>query len=205
MSSNLHIIHDIKDICPTLADAFTFQDIDPDLIPNYYQFVASHKQALGEFSSYIGRLHDAPVEQIKLQDDTLTMHMLDVGLADYAAQQFPQANNPAIYKKFPLTIKFNNVISADLRNCSYSGRIRRCKPQAWLRKYTYLYEELISCTNDRIQLGIVLYQNGRRKKYSHKLLLVDAQDVTIIQDDTTIWTEMFGEQELDKYHTYRNR
>ncbi|MNY31267.1 hypothetical protein D3C86_1654230 [compost metagenome] len=66
----------------------------------------------------------------------------------------------------------------------------------------YLYEQIISIDNDKIEIGLVVWKGGiDEKPGQHILILMSVKNIILTELQDNAWTEIFGNA-YDNYYEY---
>jgi hypothetical protein len=107
----------IKDICPTLADNFTFEDTDNVNIAKYHRYLFGIKDYLGKLKFYLSKLHDSPIIKMEHQNNDFIINLNDVPLQEHAFN----ISQIKKYVDFQITIIFKNINYVKLYKVSENG------------------------------------------------------------------------------------
>jgi hypothetical protein len=190
----------IRDLAPQLA--YHLIDIDNNQLvyEAYQRLIAENANQIGIFCKYIGRLHDCGILSSMLSEKNFSITLNDFSthiFADIIVEKV-KLNIPQCKLVFPIQIDF--VID----NLSYNtvddeGFIHRIEPTSITE---YLYEEIISINQGKIELGIVAWKNDNQEETGqYILILLSAKSISVYEQQASAWREIFGNC-FDAHYSY---
>jgi hypothetical protein len=194
----------VNDICPTIADTFTYTDIEESLLQNYYEFLNKNKELLGSYKYYLSKLHDSPIISMDFADNNLLIKLNNVPLSELA-YNISNTDKSNSYIDFPVDLNFVNIRKVRLLRVSRKGIIKKTVRNEFKSKFTYLYDELVEISNKRIMLAIILWtQTNKRHRNPYRLLLIEAEKIEVTENHKQIWKDNLSNNYIDEYEEYRN-
>jgi len=190
----------IQDIAPLLADHFVDIESDARTLEDNNKLVADNAKRLGLYHKYLGLLHDS-----WFIDTNITADKFSITLNDFTTHVF---SDVIVDKKnlnidhhklvFPIQLDFETT-NLTFNTVDEKGNIQSIEPTTINE---YLYEQIISIDNDKIEIGLVVWKNGIKKKPGqHILILMSVKNITLTELQDNAWTEIFGNA-YDNYYQY---
>ncbi len=102
----------INNICPLLTDSFMNTEIDDGIITTYSSFLKKSRKQLGQFESFILKLHDSKIRSILRNQDDLDIALLDMSLSEKTYEIENRFTSGVGNIDFPSILRFKKVISA---------------------------------------------------------------------------------------------
>ncbi|NRH20797.1 hypothetical protein HOO68_02005 [Candidatus Gracilibacteria bacterium] len=190
----------IQDIAPLLADYLMYKDCTSEELKTNQELITSNTNRLGLYSKYLGKLHDSWFIKTNISDSKFS-----ITLNDFTTHVF----SDAIIKKnkikidhsrltFPIQIDFE-VLKLSYYSMDSDGNIRLIKETD---VNEYLYEQIISIDDEKIEIGLVAWKNGvKNKRGKEILILIDIKSIILSEFQDNAWKEIFGNK-YDHYYNY---
>ncbi len=190
----------IQDIAPLLADHFVDMEDDAKTYEENNKLVADNAQRLGLYHKYLGLLHDSWFIKTNITADKFS-----ITLNDFTTHVF----SDVIVDKKKLKIDHDKLVfpiqlDFEIKNLTFNtvdddGNIQSIAPTTINE---YLYEQVISIDNDKIEIGLVVWKDETDDKSGqHILILMSAKNITLTELQENAWTEIFGNA-YDNYYKY---
>jgi len=194
----------IQDIAPLLADHFIDVEIDAAILKENNRLIADNEKRLGLFHKYLGQLHDSWI--IKTE---VTAHLFSIVLNDFSTHVF---SDVIVEKKklnidhdklvFPICLDFE-IISLTFNTVDESGNIQAIEP---ITINEYLYEQVISVDNNKIEIGLIVWKDGKAPQQGeHILILMSVKNITLTELQANAWSEIFENAYEDYYNYFRQQ
>lgn len=195
-----NMIRNIQNIAPLLADHFVNIESDTTTFEENNKLVAGNAQRLGLYHKYLGLLHDSWF--IKT---TITPDKFSITLNDFTTHIF---SDVIVDKKklnidhdkliFPIQLDFE-ITNLTFNTVDEDGNIQSIEPTTINE---YLYEQIISINNDKIEIGLVVWKDGIDDEPGQNILiLMSVKNITLTELQDEAWTDIFGNT-YDNYYKY---
>jgi hypothetical protein len=190
----------IQDLAPLLADDFVDFEANSKTRKKYSKLVDENSHRLGLYYKYLGLLHDSTIVKINITTDKFS-----ITLNDFTTQVFSDVivdkNKLGIdHDKlvFPIQLDFE-TINLTFNTVDEDGTIQCIEPTIINE---YLYEQIISIDEDKIEIGLVAWKDGiEEKRGKHILILMKVKNIILTELQAIAWTEIFGNA-YDNYYKY---
>ncbi len=190
----------IQDIAPLLADHFVDIESDARTLEDNNKLVADNAKRLGLYHKYLGLLHDS-----WFINTNITADKFSITLNDFTTHVF---SDVMVDKKklgidqdkliFPIQLDFETT-NLTFNTVDENGSIQSIELTTINE---YLYEQIISIDNDKIEIGLVVWKDGiDDKPGQHILILMSVKNITLSELQDNAWTEIFGNA-YDNYYNY---
>jgi hypothetical protein len=190
----------IQDIAPLLADHFVDIESDETTLKDNNKLVADNAQRLGLYHKYLGLLQDSWFIKTNI-----TEHKFSITLNDFTTHVF---SDVIVDKKklgidhdklvFPIQLDFETT-NLTFNMVEEDGNIQSIEP---ITINEYLYEQIISIDNDKIEIGLVVWKDGiEEERGQYILILMSVKNITLTELQDNAWTEIFGNA-YDNYYKY---
>jgi hypothetical protein len=185
----------ILDIAPYLADHF----IDVEYLPaNKPCINEKDRPRIGKYFDYLGLLHDSSIIDARLTSQRFVLQLNDFTTHAFADALVTKKGLDVDDSKriFRIDLEFENA------NTSYNivdedGFIEEIKP---VSIDEYLYEDIISFTDEIIEIALVVWAKGQKGKQGKQILiLISAKNVLLMEHQKIDWANIFG-NEYDRYY-----
>ena len=186
----------IQDIAPLLADDFVDFEIDLLTIENYRKLLDQEKHRIGLYYKYIPLLHDSGVIETKIMENKFSLTLNEFTRFVFASALIDKKGLNIDKEKmtFPLQIDFD-IINLTFNKVDDSGLIQPIEPTDL---GVYLYEQIVSIDNDKLEIGMIFWKDYENKPGEHILILLTARNINIIEKQDEKWIHYFGES-FNKY------
>jgi len=183
-----------------LADHFVDIESDATTFQENNKLVADNAQRLGIYHKYLGLLHDSWFIKANITSDKFSITLNDFTTHVFADVIVDKKKLDIDHDKlvFPIQLEFEttnltfNIVDED-------GNIKIVEPTTINE---YLYEQIISCDKDKIEIGLVVWKDGiDDKPGQHILILMSVKKITLTELQDNAWTEIFGNL-YDNYYRY---
>lgn len=197
---NENMTRNIQDIAPLLADHFVDIESNATTFEVNNKLVADNAQRLGLYHKYLGLLHDSWFIKTNI-----TAEKFSITLNDFTTHVF----SGVIVDKKKLSIDHDKLVfpiqlDLEITNLTFNtvdddGNIQSIDPTSINE---YLYEQIISIDNDKIEIGLVVWKDGiDDKPGQHILILMSVKNIILTELQHNAWTELFGNA-YDEYYKY---
>src|SRR5690606_29598361 len=170
---------------------FVDLEIDATTFEKNNKLVADNAQRLGLYHKYLGLLHDS-----WFIETNITTDQFSITLNDFTTHVF---SDVIVDKKklnidhdklvFPIQVDFKTT-NLTFNTVDEDGSIQTIKPTTIDE---YLYEQIISIDNEKIEIGLVVWKNRIKKKPGqHILILLTVKNIILTELHANAWTEIFG-------------
>ncbi|WP_332736244.1 hypothetical protein [Flavihumibacter sp.] len=193
----------ILTIAPLLADDFV--DLDgPNFDSNKYSiFLDENANRLGSFKKYlICKLHDSAIIDIRQEFDKLSIILNDYSTCVFAKTLIERYNLPIGLNNisFPLKIEFEGNLNVEYNKVDDNGNLISIS-RTDLDEY--LYEQVTQIDKDKIEIVFHFWKTHvKANKHGKRIIaIVSAKNLTLIENQDKVWTEVFG-HEYDELYMY---
>ena len=198
--ANENMTRKIQDIAPLLAVYFVDIESDVTAFEKNKKMVADNAQRLGLYHKYLGVLHDSwfirtmiTADKFSITLNDFTTHVFSEVIVDKKKLKIDQ--NKLV---FPIQLDFE-ITKLTFNTVDDDGNIQSIEPTTINE---YLYEQIISMDNDKIEIGLVVFKNSIKKKPGqYMLILMSVKNITLTELQDNAWTEIFGPA-YDNYYKY---
>lgn len=199
-TTNDYMTRKIQDIAPLLADHFVDIENDRTTYVENNKLVEDNAQRLGLYYKYLGLLHDSWFIKANINADKFSITLNDFTTHVFSDVIVDKKKLNIDHDKlvFPIQIDFEttnltfNIVDED-------GNIEIIEPTTINE---YLYEQVISIDNDKIEIGLVVWKDGiDEKPGKHILILMSVKNIILTDLQDNAWTEIFGNT-YDNYYQY---
>ena len=199
-TTNKNITRNIQVVAPLLADNFVDIESDEMTFEKNEKMVADNAQRLGLYHKYLGLLHDSWFIKTNITADNFSITLNDFTTHVFSDVIVDKKKLDIDHDKlvFPIQLDFEttnltfNIVEED-------GNIQSIEPTTINE---YLYEQIISIDNDKIEIGLVVWKDGiDDKPGQHILILMSVKNITLTELQDNAWTEIFGNT-YDNYYKY---
>jgi hypothetical protein len=192
----------ILTVAPFLADDFVEASEIVFDVDQYQQFINDNKKRLGLFSKYlICKLHDSWVIETNITDKLFSVILNDFSTYVFA-DTIIEKNNLSIDSdniSFPIQLDFKTSSKVIFNEVDDDGTLTEIEP---LKLDEYLYEQIISIDNDKIELAFTFWKTFQDDKPGQRfVLLLTATDIIISGRQDEAWQNIFG-SDYDNYYQY---
>jgi hypothetical protein len=190
----------IQDIAPLLADHFVDFESDVKTLEENNKLVADNAQRLGLYHKYLGLLHDSWIIKTNITTDKFSITLNDFTTHVFSDVIVDKKKIKIDHDKlvFPIQIDFETT-NLTFNTVDENGKIQRIEPTTIDE---YLYEQIISIDNEKIEIGLVVWKNGIKKKSGqHILILMTVKNIILTELQDNAWTKIFGNA-YDNYYKY---
>jgi hypothetical protein len=199
-TTNDNMIRNIQDIAPLLAGHFMDVESDATAFEENNKLVADNAQRLGLYRKYLGLLHDS-----WFIDTNITADKFSITLNDFTTHVF---SDVIVDKKklniehdklvFPIQLDFE-ITSITFNTVDEDDNIQPIEPASINE---YLYEQIISIKNDKIEIGLVVWKDGIDDNAGqHILILMNVKNIIMKELQDNAWAAIFGTS-YDNYYKY---
>lgn len=184
----------ILDISPQLA-YYLIDDVEA--IDNS-DLIERNKDTIGKYYQYFGLLHDSRILKTTLNPQNFLLNLNDFTTHVFAEALVAKKGLKIEDDKLVFKVDINFETEAITFNTiDDDGFITTIKP---VKVDEYLYEEIISITDEFIEIGLIVWVSGRaRKPGRHILILTKAKNISLIEHQDNDWEAVFGKG-FDKYY-----
>lgn len=189
----------IVDVAPLLATHFIDVDSDLKLIKANAQLLINNRERIGKYYDYQNRLHDSWII-----NTTITESKFTFVLNDFVTHVFADA----IIEKKQLVIEhdklvFPVIIEFDVNNISFNtveedGELIIIEP-TFIDEY--LDEQIIKVNQDKVDVGLVVWKKNDGKPGKRILVLIDATNICLTEQQDQAWHNIFGNK-YNKHYQY---
>jgi hypothetical protein len=190
----------IQDIAPLLADHFVDIESDATTFEKNNKLVSDNSKRLGLYHKYLGLLHDSWFIKTNSTVDKLSITLNDFTIRVFSDVIVDKKKLDIDHDKlvFPIQLDFETT-NLSFNTVDEDGNIQTIEPTALNE---YLYEQIISIDNDKIEIGLVVWKNGiDDERGQHILILMSVKNITVTELQDNAWKELFGNA-YDKYYKY---
>jgi len=199
-TTNDNMTRNIQEIAPLLADHFVNIESDSTTFEENSKLVADNAQRLGLYHKYLGLLHDSwfiktdiTADKFSITLNDFTVHVFSDVIVD--KKKLKIDHNRLV---FPVQIDFVTT-NLTFNTVDEDGNIQCIEPTTINE---YLYEQIISIDNDKIEIGLVVWKEGiDDKPGQHILILMSIKSIILTEFQDNAWTEIFGKA-YDNYYKY---
>lgn len=199
-TANDNMTRNIQDIAPLLADHFVNIEIDSATFEKNNKLVADNAQRLGLYHKYLGLLHDSWFIKTNITADKFSITLNDFTTHVFSDVIVDKKKLDIDHDKlvFPIQLDFKTT-NLTFNTVDEDGFIKNIEPTTINE---YLYEQVISIDNDKIEIGLVVWKDGiDDKSGQHILILMSVKNITLTELQDNAWTEIFGNA-YDNYYKY---
>jgi hypothetical protein len=192
----------ILTVAPFLADDFVeISEIVFD-VDQYKQFIRDNKHRLGLFGKYlICKFHDSRIIETNVTDKVFSITLNDFSTYVFA-DAIIERNNLSIDSdniSFPIQLDFKTISKVSFNEVDDEGNLTEIEPG---KLDEYLYEQIISIDNDKIELAFTFWKTFPDDKPGQRfILLLTATDIIITEQQDIAWQQTFG-SDFDDYYKY---
>lgn len=200
MTTNDNMTRNIQDIAPLLADHFLDIQSDTSTFEKNNKLVADNAQRLGLYHKYLGLLHDSRFIKTNITADKCSITLNDFSTHVFSAVLVDKKKLDIDHGilVFPIQLDFETT-NLTFNTVDEDGNIKYIEPTTINE---YLYEQVISIDNDKIEIGLVVWKDGiDDKPGQHILILMSVRIITLTELQDNAWAEIFGNT-YDNYYTY---
>lgn len=190
----------IQDIAPLLTDHFVDIESDITTLEKNKKMVADNAKRLGLFHKYLGLLHDSWFIKTNITADKFSITLNDFTTHVFSDVIVDKKKLNIDHDKlvFPIQVDFETT-NLTFNTVDEYGNIQSIEPTTI---HEYLYEQIISIDNDKIEIGLVVWKSGTKKKPGqHILILMSVNNISLTELQDNAWTEIFGKA-FDNYYKY---
>lgn len=190
----------IQIIAPLLADHFVDFESDKKTLEDNNKLVADNAQRLGLYHKYLGLLHDSWLININITDDKFSITLNDFTTHVFSDVIVDRKKLAIDHDKlvFPIQLDFETS-NLTYNTVDEDGIILSIEPTAINE---YLYEQIISVDNDKIEIGLVVWKDGiGNQPGQHILILMSVKNITLTELQYSAWKKIFGNS-YDSYYKY---
>ena len=194
----------IMKVAPLLAGDFievsdTFFDIE-----EYQKFIETNKNKLGLFAKYlICKFHDSWIIESKISDNKFSIILNDFSTYVFADSIIEKHNLTidADYISFPIQLDFTTIDRAKYFKVDNSGNMKEIEP---FELDEYLYEQVISIDNDKIELAFEFWKSFKGNQPGERFIVtLTATEIQITEKMYAAWQQVFGSQFDNYFHYFR--
>tara|TARA_R110002124_G_scaffold287259_1_gene472085 strand:+ start:154 stop:852 length:699 start_codon:yes stop_codon:yes gene_type:complete len=199
-TTNDNMTRNIQDIAPFLADHFVDIESDATTLEDNNKLVADNAQRLGLYHKYLGLLHDSWFIKTNITEDKFSITLNDFTTHVFSDVIVDKKKLSIDHDKlvFPIQLDFETT-NLTFNTVDEDGNIHSIEPTTINE---YLYEQIISINNDRIEIGLVVWQDGiEEERGKHILILMSVKNITLTELQDNAWTAIFGNT-YDSYYKY---
>jgi hypothetical protein len=190
----------IKDIVPLLADHFVDFECEALTFEKNNKLVVDNAQRFGLYYKYLGLLHDSWIIKTNITNDKFSITLNDFTTHVFSDVIVDKKKLEIEHNKlvFPIHLDFE-TINLTFNTVDEHGKIQGIEPTTINE---YLYEQIISIDNDKIEIGLVAWKDGiDNERGQHILILMNVKNITLTELQDKAWTEIFGNT-YDNYYKY---
>jgi len=190
----------IQDIAPLLADHFVDIEIDAKTFEHNSKLVADNAQRLGLYHKYLGLLHDSWFIKTNITADKFSITLNDFTTHVFSDVIVDKKKLSIDHDKlvFPIQVDFETT-NLTFNTVDEDGNIQRIESTTIDE---YLYEQIISIDSEKIEIGLVAWKKGNKKKPGQQILiLMTVKNITLKELQDNAWTEIFGNT-YNNYYKY---
>jgi hypothetical protein len=193
----------IQNIAPLLA--YYLIDFEPnsETRKEYLQLVTDNSLRLGPFHKYLGLLHDSWFIDTQLIENSFSTKLNDFTTHVFADALIGKKNININHDKlvFPVHIDFE-FTDLSFNTVNDSGLIKELKQT---EIHEYLYEQIISVDNDKIDLGLVVWCKGKKGPGKYILILMTVKNINTNEFQDNAWENIFGDKYDDYYKYFKSQ
>jgi hypothetical protein len=192
----------IRSIAPLLAIHF-IDDEQSEFYEIHRELVNNNESRIGLFKKYIGSLSDSWVIKTELLENKFTLL-----LNDFATHVFADA---IIEKKglkinhdelvFPVQIDFE-ITELTFNNVGEDGILQIIDP---VQIDEYLDEQIISCDDNFIKIGLVVWKKNEETPGRPLLILLNALNISVIEGQENAWAQIFNNEHFNYYQYFKSQ
>lgn len=190
----------IQDIAPLLAYHFVDIESDPTTLEENNKLVSDNAQLLGLYHKYLGLLHDSWFIKTSITADKFSITLNDFATHVFSDVIVDKKKLDIAHDKlvFPIQLDFETT-NLTFNTVDENGNIQSIEPTTINE---YLYEQVISIDNEKIEIGLVVWIDGIvDKPGQHILILMSVKNIALTELQNNAWTEIFGNA-YDNYYNY---
>jgi hypothetical protein len=190
----------IQDIAPLLADHFLDVEIKTSTFEIYNSFLSKNAHRIGIYYKYLGVLHDSWFIDSVFSDSNFSIILNDFTTHVFSDVIIEKKNLFIEHEKliFPIQLDFD-ITSLSYNIVDETGEIHKIEP---LIINEYLFEQIINIDNDKIEIGLVVWKDGKNNEPGkHILILMDVKNIVVKEFQHEAWKEIFGNN-YDHYYLY---
>ena len=190
----------IQNIAPLLANHFLDIEINRKTLDENHKLVTDNAQRLGLYHKYIGLLHDSWFIKTNITDDKFSITLNDFTTHIFSDVIVDKKKLDIDHDKlvFPIQVDFETT-NLTFNTVDGDGNIHNIEPTIINE---YLYEQIISLNNDKIEIGLIVWKTGVKRKPGQRILiLMSVKNITLTELQDNAWTEIFGNA-YDNYYEY---
>ena len=199
-TTNDNMTRNIQDIAPLLADHFVDIESDATTFEENNKLVADNAQRLGLYHKYLGLLHDSWFIKTNITADKFSITLNDFTTHVFSDVIVDKKKLGIDHDKlvFPIQLDFETT-NLTFNTVDEDGNIQSIEPTTINE---YLYEQIISIDNDKIEIGLVVWKDGiEEERGQHILILMSVKNITLTELQDNAWSEIFGNA-YDNYYKY---
>lgn len=199
-TTNDNMTRNIQDIASLLADHFVDIESDSTTFEENNKLVADNAQRLGLYHKYLGLLHDSLFIKTNITSDKFSITLNDFTTHVFSEVIVDKKKLDIAHDKlvFPIQLDFETT-NLKFNTVDEDGNIQSIEPTTINE---YLYEQIISIDNDKIEIGLVVWKDGiDEKPGQHILILMSVKNIILTELQGNAWTELFGST-YDNYYKY---
>ena len=189
----------IQNIAPLLADYFVDFEPNSETKEKYSKLVMDNSQRLGLYFKYLTFLHDSWFIETKLTEKLFTIKLNDFTTHVFADALIRKKSLDITHDKliFPIHIVFE-IIDLSFNTVNDDGIIKEIERTDI---HEYLYEQILSIEDDKIDLGLVVWKNIKNKPGKQILILMSVKNINMTEFQDKAWSNLFGNK-FDDYYEY---
>jgi hypothetical protein len=198
------MIKNILNVAPLLADHFIDTKIDTKAFEENGKLVKENAHRLGLYYKYLGCLQDSWFIGTQITANKLTIKLNDFTTHVFSDVIVDKKKLDIAHEKrvFPILLEFETT-NLTFNTVDENGEIRsiRSTPIG-----EYLFEQIISIDNEKIEIGLVVWKDGVGKKRGHYILiLISAKNINLTELQDEAWQEIFGNAYDDYYKYFKDQ
>lgn len=197
---NDNMTRNIQDIAPLLADHFVDIDSDVTSFQNNKKLVDNNSQRLGLYHKYLGLLHDSWFIKTNITPDKFSITLNDFAIHVFSDVIVDKKKLDIDHDKlvFPIQLDFETT-NLTFNTVDEHGNLQSIEPTSINE---YLYEQVISIDNDKMEIGLVVWKDGIDDEPGQRIfILMGVKNITLEELQGNAWTEIFGNA-YDNYYKY---
>ncbi len=190
----------IQDLAPLLADDFIDFEVNSKTRKKYSKLIDENSQRLGLYHKYLGLLNDSRFVKTNITSDKFSITLNDFTTHVFSDVIVDKNKLGIDHDKlvFPVQVDFE-TISLTFNTVDEDGIIQSIEPTTINE---YLYEQIISIDNDKIEIGLVAWKDGiEEERGKHILILMEVKNIILTELQAKAWNEIFGNA-YDNYYKY---
>lgn len=190
----------IQDLAPLLADDFVDFEANTKTRKKYLKLVTDNSHRLGGYKKYLGLLHDSWIIRTNVTKENFSITLNDFTTHVFSDVIVERQKLKIEHDKlvFPIQLDFE-ITDLTFNTVDEDGNINSIEPT---NINEYLYEQIISIDDHKIEIGLVVWKDGiDDKPGQHILILMSVKNIILTELQDSAWTEIFGNA-YDNYYKY---